>query len=237
MAYTVGTAVEAANGGTTQTIVDSPNFTAVTGDCLLAIVRYYQSTTTAFTLSDTVGTNDTWSELGSGYHPGSYASAFHAYTCTSVTGGSCTVRADSGGNTTDYPAIVVVAFTGLNSNPLDQIIWNSQTAPGSGTDAVTSGNSATLATQPSAVIGFCHQTNDTSVAAVGTGFTNIIGTGWVSGGNQHLRVEHQRVTSTSALAATFTAPAGTDVHRTSIIILKEASGAGTAKKMLLLGAG
>ncbi len=235
MPYTVGTLVETASASTGQTTVDAPNITAVAGDALLAYVGYYQSTAVTITLSDTVGTNDTWTQMGTGYHQGAYADSYRVFILPSAAAGSCTVRATFSGDTADYPSILVVPITGLDASPFDQIVWASQGAPGTGTDAVTV-SSATLAAQPAAVFGFCRTGNGNAPPNVGTGFTNI-GTFWIGGGAVRGRLEHKRVTSTSATAATFTAPVGNDMHRHSVLVLKEATGGGFVSRLSLLGAG
>jgi len=228
MAYTVGTLVETASPNTGQTIVESPNFTAVAGDVLIAIVSYFQSTALTIALSDTVGTNDSWGEMGSGYHNG-YTDAYRAFYRYGVGAGSCTIRATFSGDTADYPAIVVFPVTGLENgsptDPFDQIVWASQASPGTATDAVTV-SSGSLATQPAAVFGFCRVGTSNDPPAIGTGFTNI-GTFWIGAAAVRARLEHKRVTSTAATAATFTAGIGTDQHRHAVFIMKESTGTTT----------
>jgi hypothetical protein len=77
---------------------------------------------------------------------------------------------------------------------------------GTGTDATTSGNTPALTSQPALISGWCFEATGASLPAAGTGFTNDgTGIGW--GGTHTMRSESKILTSTSAVAATFTAGA------------------------------
>ena len=85
--------------------------------------------------------------------------------------------------------------------------FNFQAAVGTGTDAITSGNLAALASQPAMLFGLSanFEAVGTPTPAAGTGFTSI-GTGWDFEATTPLtmRSEHKRVTVTTADDATFT---------------------------------
>jgi hypothetical protein len=90
---------------------------------------------------------------------------------------------------------------------------NAQTAPGASTDAITSTTNAP-GVQPAMVIGFSAIPGENGAAvnaapSAGTGFTAQTGVWetWGGGAGDYLGVfETEQVTSTSAVAATFTAP-------------------------------
>lgn len=102
-------------------------------------------------------------------------------------------------------------------------------SPGAGTDAVTS-NTATPTSQPALVSGFTFGDNNADTTVAGTGFTAgpssptwpLFGAGLVGAS------ESQRITSTSAIAATFTATAGGTSNRwkTVVAIFTEGAGGG-----------
>lgn len=88
-------------------------------------------------------------------------------------------------------------------NPLAGHAAQFQTAPGTGTNGATSGNTGTLTGQPALICGFINDPSASTTPTAGTGFTT--GTsGWGFGGTAGARSETKRVTSTAPVAATFT---------------------------------
>lgn len=104
-----------------------------------------------------------------------------------------------------------------------------QQTPGTGTDAVTTGNTPALTAQPSLISGFAMDTSGTGTPTNGTGFTSD-GTGWGFGATALMRAESKRVTSTAALAATFTA--GSNVAHSSMATVFTETGAGAVSNIL-----
>jgi hypothetical protein len=89
------------------------------------------------------------------------------------------------------------------SNPLAGHAAQFQATPGVGADGATSGNTAALTGQPALNCGFVNDAAANGTPSAGTGFTT--GTsGWGFGGTDGARSETKRVTSTAAVAATFT---------------------------------
>lgn len=99
-----------------------------------------------------------------------------------------------------------------------------QLTPTTTTDAVTSGNTPALTRQPALVSAWSFSAvgSSTAAPAVGTGFTND-GAGLLIGSaGAHCRGESQRVTSTSAVAATYTAAAN-GLHITVAAVFLESA--------------
>jgi len=81
-----------------------------------------------------------------------------------------------------------------------------QTAPTTGANATTSGNTPALTSQPALISGFCAATANSATTAVGTGFTSDQTSAWQFGTGINMSAsESKRLTATSAVAATFTA--------------------------------
>ena len=106
------------------------------------------------------------------------------------------------------------------SAAVDQYAGQSQTNPGTGTNAVTSGATATLGTQPAIVLGTAARRDGTTAAAAGTGFTSD-GTANAYYDNYAFRCESKRVTATTGVAATFTANGAGDDFITMVVVMDE----------------
>lgn len=100
---------------------------------------------------------------------------------------------------------------------------SSQSAPGTGTDALTSGNTPTLTSQPALVSAWSENFSASNgIPNAGTGFTSdYSGSDW--GGGPQNRGENKRVTSTSAVAGTYTAVNGGNAYGTVVAVFLEAS--------------
>lgn len=102
--------------------------------------------------------------------------------------------------------LAVLEITGVGVSPNDAHTSNFQTDPGGGGTA-TSGN-LTPSTQPALVVAFCTGSNlgfdGTDASAVGAGWTDVGTCLKCFGSNDAFRVSSKRITSTSAIAATFT---------------------------------
>jgi hypothetical protein len=102
-----------------------------------------------------------------------------------------------------------------------------QLSPGAGTDAVTS-NTATPTSQPALVSGFTFGDNNADTTVAGTGFTTGLNTWPLFGAGLVGLSEHLRVTSTSAIAATYTATAGGASNRWKTVVAIFTEGAAAA---------
>lgn len=204
--YVVRSMVEHSLSSLDQTTIDAPNFTALAGDMFIAVVFYTNTTAVTITLSDTVGSNDTWTQAESGIHEVSPTSkGLNVFYLTNAAAGSCTVRASMSAAVNDL-SIMVVPVANLAASPFDDAEFAYQVTP-SGTDAITTAN-VVLSAQPQMIFGVSVRTSGLNIQDVGTGFTNI-GTAITLEGiaPARARLEHKRVTSTTGTAATFTGDA------------------------------
>lgn len=114
-------------------------------------------------------------------------------------------------------AIWVKEIGGVTTNPVDGHHGQNQATPTTGTDATTSGT-ATNSVQPALISGFCANSQNASFPSAGTGFTSgSSGAGAVSAS---YRTESKRITTTTAVAATFTAVSNVS-HNSCMAIFDE----------------
>jgi hypothetical protein len=92
-----------------------------------------------------------------------------------------------------------------------------QDGPGLGTDALSSGNTSALSTQPALLSGFCCDISGGGSATASLGF---IDDGVVASALP-VRGESKRLTALTAVAATFTATVGTDSFISLVAVFKE----------------
>lgn len=171
------------------------------GNRLVAITEAFQ-TGIGVTLSDTVGTNDVWTQIGTVRLNDGYS--VHVYQIASAAAGAATIRATYA-SAVPFPMMWVGEISGTSGFDTEASQLNIN--PGTGTDAISSGNTGTLAGAASLVLGYQLCTDGTADAIAGTGFT-VADVLPDSGFDPSGLVEHKRVTTTSAVAATFTAHGG-----------------------------
>jgi hypothetical protein len=102
-----------------------------------------------------------------------------------------------------------------------------QATPTTGTDATTSTNTPSLSAQPALISGACMNTAGVATPAAGTGFASD-SSGFGFGGTSAMRSENMRVTSTSAVAATFTAGNNSAHISLAAVFLESGGGGGIA---------
>lgn len=153
----------------------------------------------ATTITVTDGTN-TYSAVGSQVVANS-GDVLQQFECLSCVAGTYTVQANLG-TTQPYRGIAVHRFSNLTG--AGQTVGQAQTAPGTGADGLSSTN-LTPASQPGLLLGISTDYNGGTISA---------GTGFASGGayttldaanGSYTFYETKRLTSTSAVPATFTA--------------------------------
>ena len=128
------------------------------------------------------------------------------------------------GESYSYPAIWLKEIGGVTTTSFQVALINGQAAPGTATDAITTGN-MTPTSQPALISALAGNDNGSTPApAAGTGYTAGI-TSWSSTAQS----ESKRITSTSAVAATFTDATygGSDNYMTMGAIYTEATGGGS----------
>lgn len=205
------------SGASATTIATSATVTVSAGSWVVAWVYYFAASTTV-AVSD--GTNSlTAIPAGSPVNDGNSRLATLARYY--ATGGTFTFTATYGASV-PFRSIVVAEVTGRTSTALvaAQCAGQAQATPTTGTDAVSTGNATPQSTASEQV---AYTMNDTSsgVAAAGTGFTSA-GT-FLNDTGDIARIETRARTSTTPVAATFTAAANV-AHLSSQIIFDEDTG-------------
>lgn len=220
MAYTVGTPQSGEGTGSASTIATSAAVSVSSGDTIVVIGTVTQVDLTA-SLACSDGTN-TYTLRHATYDSGSTAN-YCIFVAENVSAGSFTPTMSWGGSTRTNRGIYAIPVSGLKAASYQTGAIAVQASPGTGTDGVTTGN-MTPTEQPACVIGGVTNGGSVNTPAAGTGFTSI-GTSWQFGsGTDLFRAEHQRITSTSALALTMTA--GADVKHFSVAVILSETGAG-----------
>ena len=211
MPYSINQYITQVAGGSGINNWSSPNFTAVSGECLILFLYWNHTSSLLTSLTDTVGTNDTWLPITTLDLSGGHR--WRAYYLPNAVGGSCTVRAGWNGGIS-FPKFQIVSVSGLSTSPLNTFAIDAQGAPGTGVDAITSGLTATLSRSPAMLLGYSYNYGAVDAPDVGTGFTSA-GT---DGGR--IRLEHKRLTSIDATAATFT-NSPSSAHLTIAVVMTE----------------
>jgi hypothetical protein len=118
-----------------------------------------------------------------------------------------------------------IEISGATSASYSTQAAQQQASPGTSADAVSSGN-ATPTAQPALLLAIA--TDDSTFASApnaGTGFTSV-GAGWDFGSGNTTRLESKRLTSTSAVPATFTATNGGGDHAVLAVVILEGTSGG-----------
>lgn len=204
-------------------------FTPAAGNALIMFTWYDGSPAGTLTISDSTGSNGSgWTDHAS-IDSGGFTGNGRVTTKDSATATSTTITVTPQ-NTVSFLGVCILEVSGLSASPYLDSAIQKQTTPGNGTDAVSSGNTGVLASQPAAVIGMlmdCGVNDDQSGSAptAGTGFNSNTAV-WNRAGAKNLsgRPVDKRVTSTAAVAATGTASTGaTDTFVSMVVALAEAA--------------
>jgi hypothetical protein len=191
--------------------------TPTAGNLLVFAATGDSADTASIAFSDNLGTHNTFTQIGTDLVTGN-AQRCAWYFAANCKGGATTftVTFSTG---TRFRAVYVAEYSGITTTtPFLNGARAENVAPGTGTDAVSSGN-ANATSQPALVWGFCIDTSGSTTPNAGTGFTartNVWSTNTCLG-----KPEDKRVTATGNVAATFTATTGGDTHATGIGIFAE----------------
>lgn len=226
MAYAFVQQVEADNSGTSQSSVATGSFgsSLTAGNTLVCCVVVYGTNSVDITLSG--AGSPTWvAETVIGAAGTTLLYCFYALNIPGGTTTGVTATLDGLGDNPDYPAIYVAEYSGFKTSGARlAFVGQRQTAPGTGTDAVSSGLLGTLSEQPAGIVAFTvNEAADTTPAA-GTSFTSLTAA-WDYGSTLSARPEHLRVTATTSVAGTFTAGSN-QPHMTAAWAFSEAAGGG-----------
>ncbi len=205
MAYGFTSQTDAGSTGSSTTISLS-SYTIASGDRLHAYLTYGSGTSVSESMSD--GTN-TWTKVGSTINDGGNGQSACHFECLNAAAGTYTVTATLASSQA-FRGLCVSRYTSLSTSIAGQANQALVNSPGSGANAIGPGN-ITPAAQPGMLRGVVMDSSgagETSITA-GTGYTtrgamsNIESAFGVKTGT-----EDKAISSTSAVAATFTAGSG-----------------------------
>jgi hypothetical protein len=202
MAYSFLQSVDAGSTGSGSSLGVSITYTGGEHAYVFGTIT---GTVTTWTVTDNSGGSNVYTQLGSTV-AGLGGDNEAIFECASVVAGTFTVT-HNWGTAGTFRGIHVWTYNGVTGSSIT--VSNTQNGPGTGADAVTSTN-LNPSSQPGALIGHTYDTNGNALNA-GTGFTSRstfpseAATNGVS-----TRLEDKRLTSTSAVPATFTLTTGTD---------------------------
>jgi hypothetical protein len=210
IAYAAGSSGNSQGTGSNQTTQSVTVSTAVPAGAAVCIFVLWVGSDTTCTISDGVSGN-TYTAVDDNT-TGAYP--IHTFYGLNIQNGPRTYTATIGAANT-YLTILVDTFTGIaTSGALDGHATNSQSPPGTGTDAITSG-SFTTTTAGDLIWGVTMNSTGGN-ASTGTGFT----TGQVFSGNENS--EYKVAGAAGSYATTFTdaTNGGTYNYQTSAMALK-----------------
>lgn len=187
----------------------------IPGSCLVADVQCTDVASETFSVSDSV--NGSWGAAVQSVDDGTKTTARFLFPNTAAGTPVVTVTY---GITALNRGLWINEVRNAAVSPLDGSAGQTQASPGNGTDAITSGT-ATNTNQPGLILGLSF--DDRTVAPVapapGTAFIDN-GAGWTFAGGNQARLESKRITTTTAVAATFTGTTGV-VPTTLMVLLDE----------------
>lgn len=230
MSYSVPQLAQFSKVSTGQPGVASGAFagSVTAGNVLLCLINYYSGTEC---LAVPSRGGDTFTLLGS-YFSASFGAGLVAYLVQTAGAGTTEVQSTfttlaAVATNVDYPAIAVVEFGGLRTSGVSGAtpVMVGQSNPGTGTNAITTGN-ITPSAQPAAIVGISIDTGNQETPAAGTGYTGLGGIwdyeGTAPAGAQ---IIHKGVANTSPTAATWTTGfnGSTDSYINAVFVLLEPS--------------
>lgn len=204
-------------GTASVTITKAFTSNVTAGNMIIGAIGYENNTTVS--VADTLGNTYTVSAVNADGGNNQFQRTFYA---NSPTGGANTVTVTFGASIA-YRRLYISEYSGLaTASPNDGDAGQLQTSPGTGTDAITSGNIVTTV-NGDLIWGI---TQNTGSADPGSG-TLVAGTGYTQDaqvGTVIMRAEHKTQTTAGSVAATFTA--SVDYRRlTNVLAFKVTSAA------------
>lgn len=206
-----------ANDNAASAATITVTLTPTAGNLLVFAITGDSADTSSIALSDNLGVHNTFTQIGTDLVTGN-AQRCAWWFAANCQGGATTFTATFSAGTR-FRAFYVAEYSGIvTSSPFLNGARAENAAPGTGTDAVSSGV-ANATSQPALVWGFCIDTSGNTTPNAGTGFTSRAGV-W-STATCLGKPEDKRVTATGNVAATFTATTGTDTHASGVGIFAE----------------
>lgn len=206
-----------ANDNAASAATITVTLTPTAGNLLVFAISGDSLDTSSIALSDNLGTHNTFTQISTDLV--SLADQRCAWWFAANCKGGATTFTATFSTSTRFRTIYVAEYSGIaTTSPFLNGTRAENQVPGTGADAVSSGN-ANATSQPALVWGFSIDVTGGTTPAAGTGYTSRAGV-W-STATALGRPEDKRVTVTGNVAATFTATTGTDTHATGIGIFAE----------------
>lgn len=199
--------------------------TITTGEGVVVAVLMHNSGTSITGVADAMG--NTYTSAGTPLAPAG-EEVYAIFYCKNVIGGTGDITATFT-DPANYSGIAYFRYTGLSASADAQgMNGSTQPASGTGTDALTSGD-ITPSAQPAMVFGLTVDGDGGSTITAGTGYTTR---GSISNWNSVIgfttAFEDKRITSLSAVAATFTTNQGAHRMNTVGAVFTEAVAGGSS---------
>ena len=208
---------------TTRTSLGVTLGSNVTAGNLVVIIATWQGSGGTRTITS-VSDGNSYSDVGTEGQDGSGTQRQRWYYYPNHAGGSTTVTVTWSGNV-NYCSVTAVELSGAHaSTPFDQVVYNAQEPPGTGTDNITS-TALTPSTDNCILLGFSQDTINLSTGTfvAGTDFTESIAS-TTFGGFLYM-LEYYVQTTAASKAATFTQNVNDD-RLTGLCIFKPAAVSG-----------
>lgn len=206
----------AQNAGVTTWPITLPSVSQHSG---LQIEAFFNDGRTITGITDSSG--NTWAQVQAVTNGALQVAEWRAYDAAASAGTlTATITFDAG--TATVGAAIRELGGVARAAAVDKYTGQAQATPGTSANAVTSGATATLSRQPGLVLGTSTRTDGTTAPTAGTGngFASD-GTGNAFYDSYAFRCESKRVTSTTGIAATFTANGAGDSFITLVSVWDE----------------
>ena len=211
------------SGGTTMTVTPDSNVTA--GNLIHVAITYDYSLGQSDSVTDNL--SNTYTQINA-VNDTTHTQRIVSYYAKNINGGAATITLNTP-NSNTFRGIVIREISGCDTaSPLDGNNINWQATPGTGTDALVSGNDTNTVT--AFMSAGSVRTSGAGAPTAGTGFTSsalAFFTSAAGGG----RLESKASVSVATQQATLTAAANID-HITWMAMFKEAAAGGATRAYL-----
>lgn len=206
MSYAAIQMIDFGNAGSASSIV-SGSYTLTSGSRVVLACCYASGSDKVTTISDTNG--NTWSKIGTGSAAGGSGMFFNFIECKNVTNAGSTAITINLSSASTQRGMAGYEFSGLDpSAAAESPVYQYQSNPGTGTDAITTGN-LTPVTVPAVLFGFHQDVGNSDTVSTGTGFTGAQASSCsIVNGVSYTIVQHKGVASTSGVPSTATSALG-----------------------------
>ena len=202
------------------TTVNHSITTDTTGNTLIAWVSWGSATGSVDTVTD--DKSQTWAQCGAAGVIQGNGYSLVAYVAGNAASGATSVTADfDGASSYTLRSLVLQEYSGLATSPCDLSKGRSMTNPGTGTNAVTTDPSGTIAQANSLAVACTVVNNGTVDVTTGT---NVAWTGRYDAAGHTSEVIHcedYNIPSVTTVEATWTINVGTNDPNSIVVVLKQ----------------